>query len=360
MALLALAGGAAAQQPPADAPPAELGSLSLEQLLEVEVSTASRHGETLGEAPAVVTVVTAADIRVHAYRTLADILRSVPGFYVSDDRNYSYVGVRGFGRPGDYNTRILLLLDGLRVNDTIYDMGFMGSEFLVDVDLVERVEIVHGPGAALYGNNAFFAVVNVITRKGADVGGGELSLAGASWRTVSGRATYGRRTAGGIDYLLSASGLESAGQRLYFRAFDTPATNHGLAEGADGEGAQHFLASVSKAGLSLQASHSARDKGIPTASFGTAFNDPRSRTWDGNSSVRLSYERDWGAGAQAMGRVHYGRYHYRGRYAFAPEDGGLYEDFSLGEWWGAEAYLTRLISGRHRLGLGAELQRRFR
>jgi outer membrane receptor for ferrienterochelin and colicins len=268
--------------------------------------------------------------------------------------------VRGFGRPGDYNTRLLLLVDGLRVNDTIYDMAFTGAELPLDPDMIERVEVVHGPGAALYGNNAFFGVVNVITRKGGDLGGGELAAAAASWQTFRARASYGRRTAGGLDYVLSVSGFDSEGQSLYFPAFDGPETNGGLAEDADGESARHLLASVSKKGFSLQANHGARQKAIPTASFGTAFNDPRSRTWDANSSVRLSYERDWGARSQAAARLHYGRYHYRGRYAYAPADGGLYEDFALGEWWGAEAHGSRQVSRRHRVGVGAEVQGRFR
>ena len=78
-------------------------------------------GMSYREAPSAVSVVTAAEIRAHGYRTIADVLRSLPSFYVTEDRRYSYVGVRGFNRPGDYGARVLLLLDGLRTNDNLYD-----------------------------------------------------------------------------------------------------------------------------------------------------------------------------------------------------------------------------------------------
>ena len=94
------------------------------------------------------TVVTAEQIRALGFRTLADVLRSVRGVVVSSDRTYSYLGVRGFSTPGDYNTRVLLLIDGNRVNDTIYDQAFLGSEFPLDIDLVERVEFIPGQGSA--------------------------------------------------------------------------------------------------------------------------------------------------------------------------------------------------------------------
>src|SRR5437016_3506281 len=90
----------------------DLSEATLEQLGNIKVYSASKHAQTTGEAPSSVTVITAAEIQRHGYRTLADILRAVRGFFVTYDRNYSSLGVRGFARPGDFNTRILLLVDG--------------------------------------------------------------------------------------------------------------------------------------------------------------------------------------------------------------------------------------------------------
>src|SRR6185503_18950953 len=164
-----------------------------------------------------VSVVTAAEIRQHGYRTLADVLRSLPSFYVTEDRRYSYVGVRGYDQPGDYGARVLVLVNGLRTNDNLYEQAYVGEEFLVDIDLVDRIEVVRGPSAAIYGNSAFFAVVNVVTRHGAEFQRGELSATASSYGTHGGRATYGRRLDSGLEFLVSASLSESDGQRLYFR-----------------------------------------------------------------------------------------------------------------------------------------------
>ena len=87
--------------------------------------------------------------------------------YMTNDRNFSLLGVRGFGKPGDYNSRILLLVNGHRVNDNVFGQAEIGAEFGLDPAMFERVEIIRGPASSLYGDSAFFAVVNVITRTGA-------------------------------------------------------------------------------------------------------------------------------------------------------------------------------------------------
>ena len=106
--------------------PTDLFDERIEDLMNIDIDsvyTASKFKQKVTEAPASVTIITAEDIRKYGYRTLADILRNVRGFYVTYDRNYSYLGVRGFGRPADYNSRVALLVDGHRVNDNVYDQA---------------------------------------------------------------------------------------------------------------------------------------------------------------------------------------------------------------------------------------------
>ena len=139
--------------------------MSLESLMDVTVVGASRYEQKSSEAPTYASVVTAEDIRRNGYRNLADLLRTLPGVFITNDRNYSTSGIRGFLPAGDYNSRVLLLVDGHRINNSIYDQAMIGNDFPVDIDLVERVEVVRGPSSSLYGSNAFFGVINVITKR---------------------------------------------------------------------------------------------------------------------------------------------------------------------------------------------------
>jgi outer membrane receptor for ferrienterochelin and colicin len=122
----------------------DLTEQSLEDLMNIQVYSASKHLENASDASSSVTVITADEIQKYGYRTLTDILDSIRSFYITSDRNYSYVGVRGFGRLGDSNHRILLMVDGHRLNDNVFGDARLGTEFPVDEDLIERVEIVRG------------------------------------------------------------------------------------------------------------------------------------------------------------------------------------------------------------------------
>jgi outer membrane receptor for ferrienterochelin and colicin len=87
----------------------DLTELSIDELMNVPVYGASKYEQKMSKAPAFVTIVTRDEIKKYGYRNLADILRSLSTFLITYDRNYTYAGVRGFGLPGDYNSRILVL-----------------------------------------------------------------------------------------------------------------------------------------------------------------------------------------------------------------------------------------------------------
>ncbi|MBU0682184.1 MAG: TonB-dependent receptor [Proteobacteria bacterium] len=324
------------------------------------VYTASKHEQKITEAPARVSIVTAEEIHRYGYRTLADILGSLPGFYVSYDRNYSYIGVRGFGLPGDYNTRLLLLVDGHRVNDNIFDSMYSDRAFIVDVALIERVEVVRGPSSSLYGSNAFFGVVNVITKKGRDLNGAEVSGAAGSRESHQGRLSYGKRLQNGLEFLVSGTFYESDGDdNLYYKEFDTPETNSGVAEDADDDKATNLFAKIAFADFTLNALYVEREKGIPTAPWGSEFNTSDTRSWDDRWYLDLNYQHLYDSGIEVNGRLFYDRYIYEGDYIFdygPPPDIVTNKDSDIGEWWGAEVHLSRNFLKTHHFTIGGEFR----
>jgi outer membrane receptor protein involved in Fe transport len=352
---------ASAQQPvPPPKHSIDSVTMDLEQLMKIEIVVAgSKREQETRDVASSVSVVTAADIREHGYRTLADVLRTLPGFYVSNDRNYSYIGVRGFSRPGDWNSRVLLLLNGLRTNDDVYDLAYIGEEFSVDVDLIERVEVIRGPSSAIYGSNAFFAVINVVTRPGSSLARGEIATTAASFGTYAGRATYGRTFANNLDLLASATYSDGSGRNLYYPEFNTPLTNNGIANGVDHEAFRKLLVTASKGNFSFQANTVSREKAIPTGSFATIFNDRRTRTTDGLSLASLSYDRALLDGASFSTRIDAGRYTYDGEYAYYPNLPPN-KDQAEGEWLGLAVDAAHKIGSRQFLTYGAEFRDNFK
>src|SRR5882724_11945529 len=220
--------------------PSENPELRLEDLTKLEIPTvegASKYSQKANEAPASVSIITSDDVKKYGYRTLAEILQSVRGLQVSYNRNYSFLGIRGFNR-GDYNSRVLVLVNGHRINNSLSDGAFIGTEFILDVDLIEKVEVIRGPGSSLYGNNAFFGVVNVITRRGRDFSGygAEVSGEAGSFDTYKGRVTYGNRLKNGLELLFSGALYDSEGHdQLFFKEFKTNTPSKGFAYNADGD-----------------------------------------------------------------------------------------------------------------------------
>ena len=343
----------------------KLKNLSIDEIMEINIPTvygASKHEQLITDAPSSVTIVTREEIQTYGHRTLADILRSVRDFYVSDDRNYGYIGVRGINRPGDFGGRILLLVDGLRLNDPIYDSAAVLTDFPIDVEMIERVEVIRGPGSALYGNNAFVAVVNVITRTGGDVNGVETSGETGSLNTYKSRLTYGKVFKNGLSLLLTGTLFDSAGNdRLYFKEFDQPVNNRGVAEGRDDDSFASMGLTLSYKDFTFQGGYVSRRKDVPTGSFETIFNDPSFYTIDQSSFARLSYVHEFEQNLSVRADIHWNSYYVKGDYPYAadeaePRRATITRDIADTKWWGAEIQVTKQIFKTHRLTLGTEFQ----
>lgn len=344
--------------------------LSLEELTTLKVTLvygASKHEQTEAEAPSSVSIVTADEIKKSGYRTLADILNSVRGVYITYDRSYSYLGLRGFSRPGDYGGRILILVDGHRVNDVLYDSAFNGTDFILDVDLIERVEIIRGPGSSLYGNNAFLAVVNVITRRGGGFHGAEVSGAYASYDSYTGRVSYGNRLTNGVEIALSGTLFDSAGhEKLFYPEFSQ--VNHGLAEDADASRFGSGFASISYGDFSLEGAFIQRAKHIPTAAYGAVFNDPREEVVDERAFADMKFHHSFSGDWDVLARLYYDHYRYDATTPTPEFNYGdplypglvvLNRDKDNSESAGAEIQVSKVVLERHRLTVGLEYRHDF-
>jgi outer membrane receptor for ferrienterochelin and colicins len=338
-----------------------LDDLSLADLMKLDagqVYGAAERMQPVTEAPASVSFITADEIAQFGYRTLADVLRAVRGMYVTDDRNFSLLGTRGFGKPGDYNSRILLLINGHRFNDNVFGQAEIGSELGIDAAMFERVEIIRGPASSLYGDSAFFAVVNVITRSGASLKGGAVTVEAGTLGTRLVRVTTGHREHD-VDLAVSGTFESSEGvNRLYFPVFDTPATNNGYAEGLDGERVGQFYSRLSFKGLTITGAYGSRRRDVPTASFGTIFNyqDDPERTTDRHTLVDAEYVRLVGSTRVTM-RGAYDRFSYDGVYPTAVPDEttpNIKTNFVVGARWSASAGATHALPGNQTLRAGVE------
>lgn len=337
----------------------KLDDLSIEQLMNVTVVGASRFEQRMSEAPAAVTVITHDEIAKYGYRTLADILRGQRDFQVAYDRTYSYVGARGFGRTGDYNTRVLIMIDGHRANENIYDSAYFGHEGILDVDLIERVEFVRGAGSSLYGNNAFLGVVNIVTRKGETLSRGRVSAEGGTFGAYQARAMAGNRFRNGLEFLVAGSLLNNPGGDLYFKEFDTPAQHHGRAVGLDTESNYRLFGTVSYGDFTLQSAYVARGKGNATAAWNADFGDGRAAFQDNRGYLDLMYAHAFGA-VEVEARAFLDHYDY---YMLAPVRSDttvvVNRDSADNNWAGGHLRASATVFGSHRVVGGVEYMANF-
>jgi outer membrane receptor protein involved in Fe transport len=181
--------------------------ISLEALLDIVVSATLRMQSTL-EAPASITVVSASDIRARGYRTLKAIMNDVPGFNDVSDTNEEIVAVRGVF--ASTTNKILILINGHRMNDLM--LGRYDVDQFLGMETVERVEFIRGPASALYGTGALVGVVNVITKRGAELDGTQARVQAGRY-AQEGSLSWGKPLMG-YDVFFNFTFLNAAGQTV--------------------------------------------------------------------------------------------------------------------------------------------------
>lgn len=313
---------------------------SLAALLDTEVQGASRFAQPLSEAPSPVTVITADDIRRHDLRTPGEALSLVPGVFTSYDRIYTNIAIRGFGLPGDYNSRIQFQVDGASYNDTIFDQALLGPEAPIAMEWIKRLEFVSGSSSALYGGNALFGIVNAELWSGEDINGTRLGIHAGRFGERSVYALTGRRLDDGADWVMGISAYGRRGDDLFFPEF-VPLDGAGMANGLDGEHTLKAYAKYSQGGWRAMATYARRLKDIPTAPWDTTFNRAGNHAEDEHIHLDLTHSASLSALWQQFVRMHLGQYTYRGHYLYTYA-GDDYVNLDLAR--------TRWLSGEYRLG----------
>ncbi|HEX9023868.1 MAG TPA: TonB-dependent receptor [Geobacteraceae bacterium] len=182
--------------------PEEYGAMDLTQLANIRIVTATRHSMPLRKAPAIATIITAEEIRNMGARNLLDVLRMVPGFGVSVDNDgipeLEVRGIRTF-----YSEKVLVMIDGHSLNRNKNDSAFFNFTDLLPVENIKQVEVLRGPASALYGDSAFVATINVITRDAAEINGLEVKGGAGSFDAYQANLVGGK--AFGDKLTISAS-----------------------------------------------------------------------------------------------------------------------------------------------------------
>ncbi len=327
--------------------------LSLDSLLNTRISAASKYSQLSADAAASVTILSSDDLRNGGFRNLQDALESVRGFYSTDDGNYPYLGSRGFSRPSDYNNRILLLVDGHKLNEQIWGGAPVGADLPIPFEAIERIEIVRGPGSAMYGSSAMFGVINIVTRRGQDVGGTVVSAGIASGKDRQAEFTSGFSLAAGKASAMISMLASAADGRRY------PVADHPEVFSApDFERRGGLITSLLWGGASFRGGFRSSETAVVTGAYGTDPSDSRNRTIDSNLWVEAAFRTQLSSQVQFASRAYADRYRYSGFYAQGA--GAAFSDEGASAAVGGEALLTIEPSSRYRLTTGLEMSRAFR
>jgi len=336
-----------------------------------EVSAASRITESVEDAPASVSVISAQELRAMGYPTIAEAIRGVRGIYLSDDRSYVTVGVRGFSRPGDYGNRVLVLLDGQPMNDNYIWSSYVGTDGRVDIDDIERIEVVRGPGSVLYGSSAFFGVINLVTRSRTEPTHAEASLSTFDYGIGRARATGVVRFSPESGFWSTVSGLNGAGRDFFFREYKSDPRDPNATIGADGQPTDGFTRGNDRqwAGMltgrfwyksfTLQWFMNSRRKHLPTGEYDTVFGSSRNRFVDTRGMLEARFEPRVSSTVQLLSRAHANMYDFDGHSVYRPEEEGPSRDTYRGRWGGFEQRVVYTPSDALRLTVGGEVIRHF-
>ncbi len=339
----------------------DVAAVDLESLLDTPISSVSRVEERSVEAPAATFVLTSDDLERQGFRSLDEALRSIPGLFTVDDTVFETIGVRGLQVLGDYNTRVLVLVDGHPLNNQVgTGQSYFGRDLPVALAAVERIEVIKGPVGGVWGPNAYFGVVNLVT-KSASKNGGAVQLSGELTESrpnaVEVGGVYGREV-GEFGFTLHANYYRSRGFDFSLPTLDRPVPPDGVVRDSDHRQAINAYGTLSWRNFKLAVGFFDRTKGTPTAPYGTVPGDPRTFLGDRALFAQLAWDKQLSDLVQIYARLAFDAFWYRDELAYPdpPTDEGLFVDIGNDRWFSAEARVTLKPFKGHRDLIGLELQ----
>ncbi|HKX30081.1 MAG TPA: TonB-dependent receptor [Blastocatellia bacterium] len=206
-ALLMMGAARVSAQAPGPAP--DLTTASLEELMNIEVTSASKKEERLFQTAAAISVITQEEIRRSGMTSLPELLRLVPGLHVARiDGNKWAITARGFNSR--FPNKLLVLIDGRSIYTPQFSGVYWEAQFL-PLEEIERIEVIRGPGGALWGANAVNGVINIITKSAAETQGGLMSAGGGSEDHAFGSLRYGGTAGANAHYRIHARSFSRSG-----------------------------------------------------------------------------------------------------------------------------------------------------
>ncbi|MFT3914030.1 MAG: TonB-dependent receptor [Anaeromyxobacteraceae bacterium] len=344
--------------------PHDIASMPLGDLLDAPIAAASLEPERRSEAAAATFVLTADDLRAFGFVTLGDALAAMPGMFGYRDDFFSMAGVRGLGALMDYGTRIIVLVDGHSLNDSLGLGGtLLGRDLPVPMAAVKRIELVKGPVGSLYGDAAFLAVVNVVTHD-PDDRASEVSVAGSG--APSGG--QGAEASAVLTATLGPVGVTAAAD-LYGSRHDTlrlpelleptgarAAATDPRVRGRDGAGSAYLRLGLG--GTTLSGACAEEAGRTVTAAYASIIGDPRNTISSRHCFAELAWRGPVSPGLELSARAGYDLQRFTDGFAYAPppDDVGVARDLGVDRWASADVRLTARPTAATRLVLGGTAQ----
>lgn len=363
----------------------DISDVDLDGLLDNIVYSASKHSETLEESPANVFIITREMMDNYGCQNIGEALSMAPGIYITDDYSLSQIGVRGVSNFGDWNMHVLVLVNGRPINEK-----YAGTSSIdvpgIDIENLKQIEVVKGPASTLYGTNAFFGIINLITDQPTENG---MTLGSTYYTGTDSKSTNFRffhRVNKDLSIFSTASYVDRNGNKLFFDEFsdftdgslwqldaegynqyyvDSLAFTGGFAE--DKNSLENFSShnQIEWKNFYMTLHYGAMNTGVAHSMWGSIFNNEKNQFKERNHFADVGYIGSLSEKVNIDTRFSYNYYTWSDYvlYNYASWDvnpdylpGPIWQDFEYNQSWSSEVRFHIDFNKDNKLILGGEAQ----